>query len=108
MLAKLGKQCDVLLVTSLDDIAWVLNLRGSDISYNPVFFAYLLFMVPQEEGQKPSLKLFVSLDKLKDETVQAHLKENNIEAFDYSAVTEYLKQLVSEKKKIGFDDSVCN
>jgi Xaa-Pro aminopeptidase len=37
------KDVDVLLVTALDEIAWILNLRGSDIEYNPVFFSYLLF-----------------------------------------------------------------
>ena len=31
-----------LLVTSLDEIAWLLNLRGSDISYNPVFVSYVI------------------------------------------------------------------
>lgn len=32
----------LLLVTALDEIAWILNCRGSDIDYNPVFFSYLL------------------------------------------------------------------
>ena len=40
---KLGKSVDALLVTTLDDIASVLNLRGNDIKFNPVFFAYLIF-----------------------------------------------------------------
>jgi len=31
-----------LVVTALDEVAWLLNLRGSDISYNPVFFAYAI------------------------------------------------------------------
>jgi len=31
-----------LVVTALDEIAWLLNLRGSDISYNPVFFAFVI------------------------------------------------------------------
>jgi Xaa-Pro aminopeptidase len=33
----------------LDEIAWVLNLRGNDISYNPVFFSYLLIDFTQEK-----------------------------------------------------------
>ena len=40
---KLDKKIEALLVTTLDDIDWVLNLRGRDISYNPVFISYLLF-----------------------------------------------------------------
>ena len=34
--------CQLLVVTNLDEIAWLLNLRGSDIKYNPVFFAYVV------------------------------------------------------------------
>lgn len=41
--AKLDKNLHALLVTTLDDIDWLLNLRGKDIKYNPVFFSYLLF-----------------------------------------------------------------
>lgn len=48
--AKLEKKVDALLVTTLDDIDWLVNLRGNDIPYNPVFFSYALFMVPKEEG----------------------------------------------------------
>ena len=34
------KKAAVLVLTALDDIAWLLNLRGSDIEFNPIFFAY--------------------------------------------------------------------
>jgi Xaa-Pro aminopeptidase len=39
---KLGASVDMMLVTSLDEIAWVLNMRGTDIAYNPVFFSYAI------------------------------------------------------------------
>jgi Xaa-Pro aminopeptidase len=39
----LNKEATSLLVTTLDDICWLLNLRGNDIEYNPVFFSYLIF-----------------------------------------------------------------
>jgi len=39
----LEKSVDCLLVTSLDEIAWLLNLRGTDIEFNPVFFSYIIF-----------------------------------------------------------------
>ena len=35
------KQCQLKVLTALDSIAWTLNLRGSDIPFNPVFFSYL-------------------------------------------------------------------
>ena len=43
MLAKEKADNYRLLISRLDDIAWLLNLRGSDIPYNPVFFSYALF-----------------------------------------------------------------
>lgn len=48
--AKLEKKVDALLITTLDDIDWLLNLRGKDISYNPVFISYLIFYPSLEEG----------------------------------------------------------
>ncbi|XP_015776757.1 PREDICTED: xaa-Pro aminopeptidase 1-like, partial [Acropora digitifera] len=41
------KKADILVVTALDEIAWLLNLRGSDVVFNPVFFAYV--MIKQDE-----------------------------------------------------------
>ena len=35
-----AKKADVLVLSALDDVAWLLNLRGSDIEYNPCFFSY--------------------------------------------------------------------
>jgi len=35
-------EADMMLLSTLDDIAWLLNLRGSDINFNPIFFSYLL------------------------------------------------------------------
>jgi Xaa-Pro aminopeptidase len=44
------------LTAALDEIAWFLNLRGTDIEYNPVFFSYLLFFVGKgEEANKANL-----------------------------------------------------
>lgn len=43
-----------------------------------------------------------------DESVQAHLKENNISVFEYSDITKHLQELVSEKKTIAFDENTCN
>lgn len=41
------KDASVLVLTALDDIAWLFNLRGSDIQYNPVFFAYAALTMDQ-------------------------------------------------------------
>lgn len=48
---KMPQNCDGLIVSCLDEIAWVLNLRGQDIPFNPVFFAYMWIQkVPVTQG----------------------------------------------------------
>lgn len=54
------------------------------------------------------MRLFINPDKVTDEDVQKHLKDNNIEVFDYNLITEHLKELVAAKKKIGYDENQCN
>ena len=56
---KLAGSVDCLLVTTLDDIAWFLNLRGSDIPFNPVFFSYLLFF-PAAGDQEGRAELYIN------------------------------------------------
>lgn len=52
--AKLENKVDALLVSTLDDIDWLINLRGNDIAFNPVFISYLIFYPSTTEGQKHS------------------------------------------------------
>ena len=54
-----------LLVTTLDDIAWLLNLRGTDIDYNPVFFSYALFW-PKRGPEESRLELFIDASKVSE------------------------------------------
>lgn len=58
-----------LFLTALDEVAWALNLRGSDIHCTPVFLAYALL---SREGSK----LFVDLDKVTEEVREAMTKVN--------------------------------
>lgn len=37
-----NKGADALLVTALDEVGWLLNLRGSDVNFNPVFISYVI------------------------------------------------------------------
>lgn len=67
-----------MLVTALDDIAWTLNLRGSDVHCNPVAVSYLLI-----SSQKATL--YINKVKLTDET-RLYLTENGIETDDYNNV----------------------
>lgn len=67
-----------LMLSSLDDIAWLTNLRGSDVGYNPVFLAFLLV-------SENSATLFVDQRKI-DETTRASLRSAGIECSDYECV----------------------
>lgn len=67
-----------MLVTALDDIAWTLNLRGSDVHCNPVAVSYLLI-----DSQKATI--YINKVKLTDET-RLYLTENGIETDDYDNV----------------------
>lgn len=69
---KLGGKVDCLLVTTLDDIAWVTNLRGSDIDFNPVFFSNLIIY----PGDETKATLYV--DAAKVANVAEYLASNRI------------------------------
>ncbi|MFM7389919.1 MAG: M24 family metallopeptidase [Vampirovibrionales bacterium] len=58
--------CDGVILCKLDDVAWLLNLRGQDIPYNPVFYSYVL-VLPN------ALHVFASL-----EHIPQHLLENTL------------------------------
>lgn len=74
---------DGILVSALDDIAWTLNLRGTDVHCNPVFVSYLLISSDQ-------VSLFVNPKKISSE-VKAYLDEHGISLFDYNQVEEGLE-----------------
>lgn len=72
------------VVTALDEIAWLFNLRGSDIEYNPVFFAYAIIGIS-------SIKLFVDTKRLLDNAVRQHLEldgksDLSVQCFPYESV----------------------
>ncbi|XP_052748443.1 xaa-Pro aminopeptidase ApepP-like isoform X2 [Galleria mellonella] len=85
------KKTSALVVTALDEVAYILNLRGSDIDYNPVFFAYLVIT-------PASSILFWSSGSLPD-TVTEQLKEEGvkIEVKPYSNIVPYLQELAKNE-----------
>ena len=78
------QHADGMLMTTLDDIAWTLNLRGSDVHCNPVFVSYLL-LTPK------TVTLYINKVKLTSE-VSDYLKAEGILVEDYERVTDGLKQ----------------
>lgn len=73
---------DMMIISTLDDIAWLTNLRGNDIEFNPVFFSYVVFH--NKVGDSPfKLDLFIAKAKVGCPDVQAHLRNNNVTVYEY-------------------------
>lgn len=72
------------LISKLDDIAWITNLRGQDIEFNPVFFSYAILYFNSEIKQG-TLHLFSNKAKFESEQVKLHLEQNKIFIFDYNS-----------------------
>ncbi|MFW6215556.1 MAG: aminopeptidase P family protein [Alkalispirochaetaceae bacterium] len=84
-----GLRAQTLLVTALDEIAWLLNIRGSDVLYSPVTVSYLLL----DNG---TLTLFIESSKLSPE-VTSHLQALAVRIEPYEAVTDALSALPQER-----------
>lgn len=84
----ISNDAELLVVTALDEVAYLLNLRGSDISYNPLFFSYVIITLTD-------LLFFVDSSKLSD--IDNHFKVNEVDVkiLPYESVKETLSSLVS-------------
>lgn len=78
------RHADGMLISALDDIAWTLNLRGTDVHCVPVFVSYLLISSQQ-------VSLYVDSAKINDE-VKAYLTENGILLYPYNKMAEGLER----------------
>lgn len=82
-LALRAQHADGMLVSALDDIAWTLNLRGTDVHCVPVFVSYLLIA-------SDKVSLFVDEAKINSE-IRAYLESNGVSIYKYNKVEEGLK-----------------
>ena len=78
------------IVSALDEIAWVLNLRGSDVEYNPVFLAHLLI-------DAKGATLFVEASKLNPD-LQAALEHDGVRVAPYESIADALGKLPQDTK----------
>ena len=83
-----------MLVTALDDIAWLLNLRGNDVAFTPVAIAFAYI-------SRKEKCLFIDDNKLTDE-VRQHLKACDIRVRDYDDIVHFLER-VSEHEVVLID-----
>ena len=75
-------QVNGILISALDEIAWTLNLRGTDVHCNPVFVSYLFIT-------STSSTLYIQPDKLTDE-VRRYLETNHVSIKDYTQIAQEL------------------
>lgn len=73
------------VVSMLDEIAWLFNLRGSDIPFNPVFFSYAI-VTPT------SATVYIDDSKL-DDNCRSHLRSNNVAIKPYGAILDDARDL---------------
>jgi len=78
------------LICRLDSIAWITNLRGNDIPYNPVFFAYAVLNF-NLDNDDIYLDLFSNKKKYETEEIKNYLKDNKINLYEYEEINNYIK-----------------
>jgi len=91
------KEVEWHLLTTLDDIGWLTNLRGRDVTYNPVFLSFVLL-------GKEKFKLYVDEFKLNSD-VRLHLSNYNIEVLPYKQITTDLSKIES---RVLINPEDCN
>ena len=74
-----------MIISALDEIAWLLNIRGNDVEYNPVVISYCVL-------ERDKCTLFVDADKV-DTPARNYLEFNNIDIKPYEAIFEYIHGL---------------
>jgi len=87
------------LMATLDDIAWILNLRGDDVHTNPVNISYLVV-----EAEKTSL--FMDVKKV-SQALKEELTKDNVQLFDYSQIYSFLSR-IDKKETILIDPENTN
>lgn len=83
--ASTGEHAGALIISALDEIAWLLNIRGNDVEFNPVVISYVVL-------EKDRCTLFVDEAKI-DSPARNYLDFNNIDIRPYEAVFEYIHGL---------------
>lgn len=96
------KKCDYFLVTKLDDIAYLLNMRGNDVTCNPVFYAFMLI---QNYAHNTISTLYIDQLKL-DENLNNYLAQYNITVKNYKDIYDDLADI--ENSTILIDEQATN
>lgn len=87
------------VVTTLDEVAWIFNIRGNDVNYTPVVLAYAIITID-------TVYLFID-DKKLDDSIKSQFDKSNIEIRPYNDVYDFIKKL-DEKEVIMLDKERVN
>lgn len=85
-----AKEADTFILTSLDDIAWLLNIRGNDIHCCPVVLSYLVMM-------ENELRLYANAAAFSEE-IHSNLEADGVKIYPYDDVYSYVQSISSDKK----------
>lgn len=85
-----AKEADTFILTSLDDIAWLLNIRGNDIHCCPVVLSYLVMM-------ENELRLYANAAAFSEE-IRSNLEADGVKIYPYDDVYSYVQSISSDKK----------
>ncbi|XP_065632318.1 aminopeptidase P2 [Quercus suber] len=89
-----------IVISVLDEVAWLLNLRGSDVPHSPVMYAYLIV-------ELDGAKLFMDNSKVTPE-VMDHLKKAGIELRPYDCILSEIESLAAQGTHLWLDTSSVN
>uniref|UniRef100_A0A452YGM1 Creatinase N-terminal domain-containing protein n=1 Tax=Aegilops tauschii subsp. strangulata TaxID=200361 RepID=A0A452YGM1_AEGTS len=92
--------CDTVVISMLDEVAWLLNMRGSDVPHSPVFYSYLTV-------EMSTATLFVDSNKVSEEVLE-HLKKAGVKLKSYEAILFDVERLAEKGAKLWLDSSSVN
>lgn len=92
------QNADYYFFSSLDEIAWLCNIRSNDVDFTPLVTAYVLVGIDKTI-------LFCTKERFSEALIQ-QLASDNIEIYDYHSILEYLPTLTATKKVITDDASL--
>ncbi|XP_066398896.1 aminopeptidase P2-like [Miscanthus floridulus] len=92
--------CDAVVISMLDEVAWLLNMRGSDVPHSPVFYSYLIVEVS-------TATLFVDSSKVSKDVLE-HLEQTGVKLKPYEAIISEVERLAEKGAKLWLDSSSVN
>lgn len=94
------KEANIHILSTLEDIAWLLNLRGNDIEYNPFVLAYSIISMEK-------VLLFADISKFSNE-IKNYFNKNGVKILDYFGFYNYLENIVpSNRVLLDYNNVNC-